>query len=879
MNGDDRPNPEELLKAVQHEDTGNSKGRLKIFLGMAAGVGKTYSMLMEARQLAQDNVDVVVGLVDTHGRKDTAGLMTGLKVVPLKKVEYKGIQFEEMDLEAIIKMRPKVVLVDELAHSNLPGSRHPKRWQDVVELLENGIDVYTTLNVQHIESLKDIIEVITEIPIKETVPDMVIDMATYIQIVDITTDELLQRLKEGKVYFGGQSKIAAEHFFQKDRLTALREMVLRYAAEKVDHDLHGMVSMVGRGAGWNPRDKLLVAINHEPQSQRLLRVARRLAFNLDAPWIVMHVRDGRILSESENAMLSKNLAIARDLGAEVIVIESPDVGEAIQRMARQKGVTQIVIGRSKRRSLFGLSRRHTLLDRLARECGDLDVHAIRYERETSNVVPIGWSTKFSFSNVYSYFLVFLWVCILAGINGLALPYIGYKVVGFIFLLGLLCLSLFFRKGPIFFASILYAIIWAYYFVPFDVSTNEDTALLVLYLLTAIVTGVLTDRARARKEMSEKREVRIQALYDIVKHIATAPSTQDIIQSVTEKLGTLLNGSFEILIKTIDNGLDFEKPSLLVSDEKEKGTAVWVFDKGHEAGWSTNTLPSSPNLYIPLKSYSEVVGVLIYRPKMDKQLNTEEVQFLYTVSQQFANYLERTFVEEKTRQKELREQVEKIYQSVLKSITVELQSPLNTIQEAIQALRYEQDFIENSKASSEVHRIENSSEGLTHLFDNVSAMGRLSRGVMPLHIELHNIRDIIDVCYERIKNYLEERQVSINAEENMRFVPCDSSLIAILIHNLLLNAVTYSPVKSVILVDVREQGDSVLISVADEGSGIPEDMIDAVFEKFYRLPGTKSPGIGLGLAVAKEIAEIHHGVLKVANRPTRGAIFTLILPLF
>lgn len=875
MNIEDRPNPEELLKAIEREDTGNHKGRLKIFLGMAAGVGKTFSMLMEARQLHKEGVDVVIGIVDTHGRKDTESLLTNLKTIPLKTIEYKGIQIQEMDLQEIIRLHPKVVLVDELAHSNLPGSRHLKRWQDVIELLDNGIDVYTTLNVQHIESLKDIIEEIAEIPIKETVPDLVIDRATYIQIVDITTDELLQRLKEGKVYFAGQSEVAATHFFQKDRLTALREIVLRYAAEKVDHDLHGMVSMVGRGAGWKPRDKLLVAISHEPQAQRLIRVARRLAFNLDAPWIVMYVNDGRILSEKENATLMKNLALSRDLGAEVILTESPDIAEAIQRVSRQKGVTQVVIGRSKRRSIFGLSRRHTLLDRLARDCGDLDVHAIKYEKTARSIAP-NFKSLFSLTSTYAYFLVMLLVGLFTGVEALTMPYLGYQLTAFIFFLGLLSLSLFFRKGPLVFAVIVSGMIWEYSFMP-ENAAAIDHILLVLYLLTAIVIGVLADRMRTRKRMSEKRENRIHALYDIVKQIATAPSMQKIIETVTDKLGTLLNGSFEILIKSLDNGLDFENSSLLVSDEKEKAMAIWVFEKGQEAGWSTHTLPSSLNLYIPLKSYSEMVGVLIYRPKMDSPLNTEEVQFLYTVSQQFANYLARTLAEERVRQEELHEQIEKIYQTVLKSITIEMQSPLNTIQEAVQALKAEQEFIEQSETYHVMNKIENSSEDLSHLFESVSLMAKLSRGIMPLHKEMSNIQRIIDYCHESIKGDLRGQTINIMVQDGIREIFCDAALIEVLIHNLLLNAVAYSPDNSTIEIEVHENKHSLHISIADEGTGIPEDMIEAVFEKFFRLPGTKSPGIGLGLSLAKKIAELHNGVLKVANRPVKGAIFTLILP--
>ncbi|MGZ3733037.1 MAG: sensor histidine kinase, partial [Parachlamydiaceae bacterium] len=371
MNPDDvRPDPDKLLQAIQQSEEVSGKGTLKIFLGMAAGVGKTYAMLEAAQKLQRNGVHVLIGCIDTHGRKETAALLKGLTIIPMKQITYKGSSFTEMDLEEILRLKPQLVLVDELAHSNIPGSTHAKRWQDVVEILEKGIDVYTTLNVQHIESLKEFIESITGISIRETVPDSIIESATFIELIDLTPKELLERLKQGKVYLGDKSQIAALNFFQEDRLTALREIVLRYAAEKIDHDLHTMVSTVGRSTGWKHREKLLVAISHTLHSQKLIRTTRRLAFNLNAPWIAVHVDDGSKLNAYEEEVLSKNLAMAHDLGAEVITVHSLNVAETIQRVARQHGVTQVVIGQMHKRSPFDYLFRKTVVDELTCNCID-----------------------------------------------------------------------------------------------------------------------------------------------------------------------------------------------------------------------------------------------------------------------------------------------------------------------------------------------------------------------------------------------------------------------------------------------------------------------------------------------------------------------------
>lgn len=882
MSETDRPSPEDLLRAVELEETRSKEGKLKIFLGMAAGVGKTYTMLEEAQELQREGVDVVVGIISTHGRKDTERLSEGLRVISPRLIRYKDKDFEELNLDEILLQHPKVVLVDELAHSNVPGSRHDKRWQDVKEILQNGINVYSTINIQHVESLKDVVESIADISIRETVPDTIIATAAFIQLVDLSPDELIQRLKEGRVYLGEQSRVAAENFFQIDRLTALREISLRFTAEKVDHDLHVMVSSAERSSSWKPRERLIVAVSHSPHSKKLIRTTRRLAYNLGAPWIALHVDDGGYLSEEDGAVLEANLALARDLGAEVVTTNDPDLIDGIERIARQKGATQIVIGRPPKPWFFGFLQAPTLLDRLAIRCRNLDIHVIRQDRLSTNKYSHrhGLNVNLSFAwNSYLYAMI--GVALLTGLNWLLLPVLGYKVSGFVFLLGILFLSLFVKKGPVIAASILYALIWGGLFIPdsdpHSFSSSEDKALLGLYILVAIVTGVLTDRGREHKELLARREAWTQALYEIVRHIASGATYDDILKSVEERLGSLLDGTFQIVVKGNAGELDVEN-SFLLTDEKERAAAIWVFDNGKEAGWSTATLPLTRNLFIPLMGYHETVGVIVYKPnKANKILSTEARNFLYTVGQQLGNYLERSFASERARTVEERSHMDRIYQTVLKSVSVEFTTPVKAIHKAISRLDQEPTIGGKKANAGQIHRIQNASEGLVRTLDNVSAMAKVSGGLIPLNFRKHKIVELLDSMRTKAEPYLSHHKLVTHIAEGLPELQFDLSLLRTLLHNIILNAVENSPEGSTITIDAYPTSDRIVISVSDEGRGIPADKLDAIFEKFYRLPGSPSTGMGLGLSLAKRIAEIHSGTLKAENLHSGGSKFSLELP--
>lgn len=879
-NEQERPSPDKLLEAIQQEESLRGKGRLKIFLGMAAGVGKTYSMLEEAQILHRDGVDVVVGLVDTHGREETAQLLRDLQVIPRKIVEYRGKNFEELDLDAIIALHPTLVLVDELAHTNVPGLRHAKRWQDVLEILDSGIDVHTTLNIQHIESLNDVVKGISGVSVHETVPDLIVEKAAFIQIVDLTPEELLQRLKEGKIYLGDQSQIAAKNFFQKDKLTALREIVLRYGAEKVDRDLLGMSAVRTGAIEWKPREKFLVAVSHSPTSQRLIRTTRRLASNAKAPWVALYVNCGVDLNEQENNQLAKNLLLARDLGAEVITINDPSISQGIQKMARQKGVTQIIVGRHVGTSGWGFFNRFRLFDNLIDECKDIDIHIIKQERYNVSYHR-RWLSWFFPRRALQYLWMLFYLAFVTLINHSFSEFVSYKITGVILLLSIIISSLFFGVGPVIMAALSYPLIMDFFFIKpysFGELNIEDRVVMFIYVLIAISIGILINRERRYQKILLAREKTTDALFEIVQHIGELTSIEETCKTIKVSLEKLVNGVVEFMIKEIDNGLVFKNKTTLIDDQMENNTALWVFDHQKEAGWSTDTLPASQNLYIPLKGSYEAVGLLVYRPKTGRLLTAEEKNVLYTVGQQLGGYIERIFADIREQEHEQLKRIERIHKTILDRLSKEFEKPISNLSESIDRLKVKGEELPKNGLKAAIEDIDAAFRGIVKILLSIATMSQLSEGMIPLKKSKHNIEEFLKESCEDSAKYKKGYHFVVKVEEGLPEVAFDDYLIRILIYNLLNNALENSPEGSTIIVEGKRAKGYLIITISDEGQGIPEDQLETVFEKFYRLPESKGPGAGLGLAIAKTIAEVHQGYLKAENLPVKGTRFSLYLPL-
>ncbi len=878
-----RPDPDALLAAIKKDEAKLQSGRLRIFFGMAAGVGKTFAMLKAAQDRLREGVDVIIGTVETHKRAETEALLSGLATVPRKIINYKGTILEEMDIDAILARRPQLVLVDELAHTNIPGSRHPKRWHDVVELLDAGIDVYTTINVQHIESRKEPVESITGIRIRESVPDSILERASQIILIDITPAELLKRLSEGKVYLGEMAETAAQNFFKEDRLTALREIALRLTAETVDNQLQELITIRDSDTSWKTTERLMVAVSHSPFSEGLIRATRRLAFGMEAPWIGVNIDTGISLSEQDKATLSKNLSLARELGGEVISTAGVDIGLALKRIALQYNVTQLIVGRPTRRPFRDLLHGGTILDRLVREGGNFDVHVLRPE-ERDDTAPKRWRNIEMESGLSTYGLVIAVIVAIALFDSSLMHIIGYRAVGFIFLLTVLALGMFVSIGPILVGAVLSALIWDFFFIPpygtFQISAPEDIAMCTAYLLVAITTGTLTNRIRKREKMLRLREERTQMLYNIVRTIAAARGKREFMPLVADKLGTILKGNFSIVASNEEKNL--ERVTYPARDwsnvDREWAVAQWAFDHGKAAGWSTDTLPSASGLYLPLRGTTEAVGILAYHPLGKTRLLPEEENLLFAVSQQLAASIEREMFQARSQLAERLAESEKLYQTILNSVSHEIRTPLTAIIGYTSALRSDPQNATADRRQQILGELSENAERLNNVVTNLLDLSRLNSGTLRLKKDWHDINDLIAVVLDDQKKTLSDHPVVTRSSETLPLIRIDFNLFKQALINLLSNAAAYSPSGTAIDLEIMMSKDALILNVTDKGPGIPPESLPHLFDKFYRVPGTPSGGTGIGLAIAKAIVEIHGGTIEVANAPKGGTCFSIKLPI-
>lgn len=871
---EDAPNPDELLKAVQKQEKEKELGRLKIFFGMSAGVGKTYSMLEAAQARLKEGVNVAIGTVNTHGRKETEALLKELPIISEKWVKYKETVFEELDLETIIAKKPQLVIIDELAHTNVPGSKHPKRWQDVIEILDAGIDVYTSLNVQHVESRKDLVESMTGIQVHETVPDLILERANSIELIDLPPSDLLQRLKEGKVYIGDQSRVAAEHFFREENLTALREIALRFTAEKVDHDLHGIL----HGKGWKTRERLMVGVTADQMSEQLIRSTRRLAFELDATWLAVYVDTGVSLKDQDQSRLSRHLNLARELGAEVITTQDLDVASALLRVAKQRDVTRIIVGRSRKKRRFFDRFKDNLIDRLSKENKYVDIVILRNEK-LSSIYERAFPMIQIVSPLAAYGLAFGVITALTALSFFINYFVGYKIVGFIYLIGILFLSFFVNRGPILFAALLSTLCWSLLFIPptfsHQMTDLEDIALVVVYFLAAAVMGALTSRMRQQEQFLKMREEKIERLYEIERDIANASNLEYLRLNVSNRLENIFPGKFDLLIKGQENNLIFDSGLALFDSDKEQVAANWVLKNGKMAGWSTDTLPSAEGLYFPIKFTASTVGVIAYHPEQNKRtLSLDQVNFILTVAQQLGIYLERYIFQETINRQEYALQIERMHQSVFHSLNRSFYIPLESIQVLNRQIRATSN---DASIRLLVSKMEKFILNIKFAVENIIAISELESGFVHFGLKQYSIKDLIDQILVEIKPLLEDHEVYYEILSIRQIYPFDVALLKIAIKNLILNALEYSPASKPIRIKVETLENEFLISILDEGEGIPEKVMPQIFDKFYHSPGTLQ-GLGLGLAIVKLVVSLHQGKIKVTNRKEGGTEFAMILPL-
>lgn len=881
MAQENRPDPDALLQAIEKEGQQEARAKLRIFLGMSAGVGKTYAMLKAAHQKKMEKVDVVIGVVETHGRSETAALLQGLELIPRKKISYRGVEMEEMDLDEILRRRPELVIVDELAHTNVPGSRHEKRYQDVQELLAAGIAVYTALNVQHLESRKDAVEAITGVVIRETVPDSILERAHLVELVDIGPSELLKRLREGKVYLGEKAQEAARQFFKEDKLTALREIALRMTAERVDQDLQRFTTSQHKGP-WRTNERLLVAISHSPSSEILIRAARRIAYSLEAPWVALHINTGLHLNDEDQAQLTKNLNLARELNAEVLTTTDTNVSSALNRICRQKNVTQIIVGRPTKRKMQDFIFGGSILDHLVQESHEVDIHILRQDHLPKYRAPVlgAFYLDLNFTSFLQFWNTFWFMMMVTAVGVVLHPLLEYRAVGFIFLLGVLVVGVFGSLSSVLFAATLSALIWDFGFIPpawnFTISRPEDIILCISYFVVALITGLMTNRIRLHERLMREREERTDTLYQILKDISESQDKKEFIVKVTDRIGKLLQGECRVVLKSSEGILDAEVASGgMPLSEKESAVAQWVFQNQKTAGWSTETLSQAKALYLPLRGAQECVGVFLYIPQRKiKKLKAEQEALLQSTVGQLGVSIERHFLSRSLQETQRLKDSEALHQTLLNSISHEMRTPLTAILGAAAAL--ESDLIKDPQVKEISEGLSDAGDRLNRVIENLLDMSRLNSGVLALKLEWQDLSDVIGVVLQKLKRTLVDRKIRVEIAPNIGLLRADFRLFEHAISNLILNSTQYAPDSPEILIRAWREQEHVFIAIEDRGSGIEEESRLKIFEKFYRAPGSPPGGTGLGLSIVKNIVELHKGqIVYEDNAP--GARFVIRLP--
>ncbi|HMY46688.1 MAG TPA: DUF4118 domain-containing protein, partial [Leptospiraceae bacterium] len=764
MTGEDfRATPEALLELARKEETTKQRGKLKIFFGMAAGVGKTYAMLSEARQLLDDDADVVIGILETHGRIETIARAEGIPFIPRKEIQSTredGESFtqHEMDLDSILRRKPAIVLVDELAHTNAPGSYHPKRYMDVEDLLEGGIHVYTTLNVQHLESVADFVEQITGAAVQERVPDRILDLANEIELIDISPDELRKRLHEGKVYRSDRAEVAARNFFKPENLLALREMALQTTARVVDTE-----SLKRRTSGevLRTRERILVLVGTDRFAARLIRIGRRMAADLKAPWFVMHVRSSHSRGE-DNSRIESEFNLARSLGAEVLLMDG-DLVDAVEQVIAERSITQMLVGRTEHRFSFSRPITHRLIDRVR----NADIHIVPIKREINARKRRSYRLPELRSPFKEYAVAsgVIWTLTVGCL--VAFPDGQYSTPSIIFIAAIAALGLVFGRGPVLSAAVQSAFAWDFLFIPprytLTIGKLEDRLMFGLFFAVAIVTGILTSRLRRSKADLLRRQRDLVQIQEISQALAGATGVEEITGLVCNKLSAIFDiPDCMILLK--QGKISTMLPATASIDAKEQAVADWVVENGKPAGKGTDTLPLSAALWIPLKTPSRGTMGALRLPVENPDIN--ELNLVGAIAAQASLALERELLASSARQAAVNEESEKLFHAILRSISHELRSPVTAMLAAAENLSRDRVMMDDLLRNEVRQEISDSSQRLARVVDQLLAMSRIESGRLTLQLENHDLRDLLQECMAQLGKEFAGHTVKIDASEKV-----------------------------------------------------------------------------------------------------------------
>ena len=886
-----RPSPEALLEAARREE--GRVGKLRIFVGAAPGVGKTYEMLQQAHARRKDGYDVVVGIVETHGRRETEALLEGLEVVPRRHVEYKGQSLTEMDLDAIIARRPQIVLVDELAHTNVEGSRHPKRYLDVEELMSSGIDVYTTVNIQHIESLNDVVAQITHVRVRETVPDAVFDRADAVELVDLTPDDLIQRLKEGKVYVPKQAERALEHFFSPANLTALRELALRRTAERVDEQLLSEMQAHAIQGPWAAGERILVCISEDPRSAGLVRYAKRLADRLHGPWVALYVEGRRSLqlSEEERDRIADTLRLAEALGGEAVTLPSSDnrIAEDVIGYAQANNVTQIIIGKSARARWFEILHGSVVHD-LVRRSGNISVHVIAGDVVAGQPIPKKSTRPAERNEVFDprpYGAALIAVAIALALAELIQAWIGATNSDLVFLTAVVAVAVRFGLWPSLFASVASALAYNFFFLPpiytFTIADPHNVTAFGFFTLVAVIVSSVAARGRNQAVATMERARTTESLYAFSRKLAGAGTLDDVLWATAYQTALMLKVRVVLLLPergTIAVKTGYPPEDIL--DDADIAAAKWAWENNRVAGRGSDTLPGAKRLFLPMHTGRGAIGVMgIDSDKPGPLLTPDQRRLLDALADQGALAIERVRLVEEMDRVERNAETERLRSALLTSISHDLKTPLAAVLGSAGTLRDLAEKLSAGEKAELLGTIIDESERLNRFIANLLDMTKLESGAIAPNVALHDLGEIVGSALRRASRILARHEVELDLAPDLPMLELDAVLFEQVLFNILDNAAKYAPAKTTIRIQAWRDGGTVSLRVIDEGSGIPPADIEHIFDKFYRAQKTDQvrAGTGLGLAISRGFVEAMHGTIVAANRSDRsGAMFTINLPI-
>ena len=888
-----RPDPDLLLAHAKRTEARKQRGHLKIFFGAAAGVGKTFAMLQAARNQCAEGRDVLVGLVETHGRPDTQTQLEGLEQLPTQIRNHRGASRMEFDLDAALERNPDLILVDELAHTNLSGSRHPKRWQDIRELLDSCIDVYTTLNVQHLESLHEDVGRFAGIRVWETVPDTVFDEADEVELVDLPPDELLARLREGKVYLPEKAERALRNFFRKGNLIALREMALRCTAERVGAQMQDYRQEYAIREVWNVGERILVCIGPTPLAERLVRAAKRLASSLHANWIVLYVETPALqqLSAERRDAVFKTLRLAERLGAEAVTLSGPNMGDAILKFAQEHNINKLVLGKPSRKGwrrwFLG-----SVVDAIISQAHGINFYLLGDEELSclkSNQHSIGNPATSRYGDEPPYAHLFWGIAVALGLTLADWPFreiLRPSYILLVYLLGVFFVAIQFGLWPSILASLTSAAAFAFFFAPpifsFAIADPENLVGLLVMLVVGAVTSNLAENVRSQARVAEHRERRASALYHLSKELAQARLERDIIEIGVRQLHAEFGGQNTLLFPDRNGKLCYpNEPPLDISLQgADLGLARWVFNNGQMAGHGTDTLPSDPAIYVPLNGSTGTIGVLALKPvDLRRIFLPEQRQLLDTFVNQIVHTLERANLAEQAKDATLRMQAETLRNSLLSSISHDLRTPLATIIGAASTLETDAERLDDGNRKILLGAISEEAQRMSDLTTKILEMARLEAGEVLLNRQWYSPEEIVGSALRRLDKKLKSRQIKVHIEDCPALIHVDAVLLQQVMVNLLDNADKYSQAGLPIDISIETTPLGLSIAVADRGQGIPEGLREKIFDKFFRVhEESAQSGVGLGLSICRAIIEAHDGEIRANNRSGGGTVFQIHLPI-